>query len=172
MRGCLQALGVTERIVWVADSFEGLPVPDAATYPADAWDRLWTCPQLAVPLAEVKANFARYGLLDEQVRFLPGWFRDTLPGVAIDRLAILRIDADMYESTSVALRHLYPKLSPGGYVIVDDFGVVSSCRKAVVDFRSEFGITERIEEIDRAAVFWRRHVDQRANPRLLAPQLS
>jgi O-methyltransferase len=75
MRGCLAALGETDRTVWVADSFQGLPRPDAAAYPADVADRLWTCPELAVPLEEVRANFARYGLLDGRVRFLAGWFR-------------------------------------------------------------------------------------------------
>jgi hypothetical protein len=90
------------------------------------------------------------------VRFLAGWFRETLPTAPIERLAILRIDADMYEATSLALHHLYPKLACGGYVIVDDYGVLQGCRRAVDDFRSRHGITEPVQPIDRAAVFWQR----------------
>ena len=57
-------------------------------------------------------NFRRYDLLDEQVEFLPGWFRETLPNAPVKQLALLRIDGDMYESTIVTLRSLYPRLSP------------------------------------------------------------
>ena len=82
-------------------------------------------PQLAVPLERVQDNFRRYGLLDEQVRFLKGWFRDTLPTAPIERLAVLRLDGDLYESTIQALDGLYDKLSAGGFVIVDDYGNVA-----------------------------------------------
>ena len=89
-----------------------------------------------MPLEHVKENFQRYGLLDEQVRFVKGWFRDTLPHVPIERLAVLRLDGDLYESTIQALDGLYHKLSPGGFVIVDDYGNVPACRQAVNDFRA------------------------------------
>lgn len=156
MRGALKAYGDTGRTVWVADSFCGLPEPDTARYPADAGDRHHTVPQLAVPLEVVRENFARYGLLDEQVRFLAGWFRDTLPTAPIDRLAVMRLDGDMYGSTMEALTHLYPKLSIGGYVIVDDYGAVQGCRAATEDFRMRQGITEPLEQIDWTGVFWKR----------------
>lgn len=156
MRAVLKVYGDTERIVWLADSFRGLPKPDPTRYPVDAGDRLWTQARLAVSLEEVKANFARYGLLDEQVRFLVGWFRDTLPGAPIDRLAVLRLDGDLYESTMDALRYLYPKLSVGGYVVIDDYGAVVACRAAVGDFRAEHGITETLERIDWTGAFWQR----------------
>jgi O-methyltransferase len=155
MRAVLKTLGDDERLVWAADSFAGLPRPDPEHYPADARDLLWSCPQLAVPLEEVRANFARYGLLDGQVRFLPGWFRDTLPSAPIERLALLRVDGDLYESTTIALRALYPKLSVGGFVIVDDYAL-PGCRAAVDDFRAEHGVTEEFERVDWACVFWRR----------------
>jgi O-methyltransferase len=102
MRAVLNAYGDRTRTVWAADSFEGLPKPDPDAYPADEGDRHWQKAELAVSLDEVKANFRRYGLLDEQVRFLVGWFRDTLPSAPIERLAVLRLDGDMYESTMVA----------------------------------------------------------------------
>jgi O-methyltransferase len=156
MRGVLAAHGDTERTVWVADSFAGLPPPDPARYPVDAGDTHHQQPLLAVSLAEVQENFRRYGLLDERVRFLRGWFRDTLPGAPIDRLAVLRLDGDMYESTMEALTVLYPKLSPSGFCVVDDYGVIEGCRAAVEDYRREHGIVEEIVRVDSAGVYWRR----------------
>jgi O-methyltransferase len=156
IRAVLKAYGDTTRTVWAADSFEGLPKPDPEAYPADEGDRLWTKEELAVSLDEVKANFTRYGLLDDQVQFLVGWFRDTLPAAPIQRLAVLRLDGDMYESTIVALRALYPKVSIGGYVIIDDYGAVRGCRKAVDDFRNEHAIADELREIDWTGVFWQR----------------
>jgi Macrocin-O-methyltransferase (TylF) len=110
---------------------------------------------LGVELKEVEENFRRYDLLDEQVNFLPGWFRDTLPTAPIDTLAVLRLDGDLYESTTDALVHLYPKLSVGGYVIVDDYGL-NTCRQAVEDYRAKQGISDEITIIDRFGAFWRR----------------
>jgi O-methyltransferase len=157
MRAALKAYGDQQRLVWVADSFQGLPPPNADRYPADAGDQHWTWSDiLAVPLDQVQANFRRFGLLDDQVRFLPGWFQDTLPSAPIDRLAVLRLDGDMYESTKVALDALYPKLSPGGYLIVDDYNHVPGCKAAVDDHRAEHGIDEPMREIDWTAVYWQR----------------
>jgi O-methyltransferase len=156
MRALLKAYGDTTRTVWAADSFQGLPPPDAKRYPPDTGDTLHTIAYLAVSEDEVRRNFARYGLLDEQVRFLPGWFRDTLPAAPIDRLAVLRLDGDLYESTMVALEALYPKLSVGGYAIIDDYGALAACRQAVDDYRGREAITEPLVEIDWTGVFWRR----------------
>src|SRR5437660_5508725 len=97
---------------------------------------VWGSRQLAVTRERVQDNFRRYGLLDQQVRFREGWFRDTLPRAPIERLAVLRLDGDLYESTIQALEGLYDRLSAGGYVIVDDYGNMASCRQAVHDFRA------------------------------------
>lgn len=156
MRAVLEAYGDRRRTVWVADSFRGLPKPDAALHPDDAEDALWSESDLAVSLEQVKDNFRRYGLLDNQVRFLPGWFKDTLPSAPIERLSILRLDGDLYESTMTALEALYPRLSPGGYVIVDDYHAVRGCRRAVDDFRAARGITDELQRVDWTCVFWRR----------------
>jgi O-methyltransferase len=96
MRGLLAAYGDTHRLVWVADSFTGLPKP-SGRYEADQADVLWTFSELAVPVEEVRANFERYGLLDDQVRFLKGYFQDTLADAPIEQLAVVRLDGDMYE---------------------------------------------------------------------------
>jgi hypothetical protein len=133
MRGVLAALGITDRTVWVADSFKGLPAADPETYPADAGDTHSTVDALRVSSEEVAAIFRRYGLLDGQVRFLKGWFADTLPGAPISKLAILRLDVDMYSSTIQTLDALYEKVSSGGYIIIDDY-ILSGCRQAVDNF--------------------------------------
>jgi O-methyltransferase len=156
MRAVLQAYGVTDRTVWVADSFEGVPLPDSERAPADTGDRHHTQPALAVCLEEVRRNFRAYGLLDDQVRFLPGWFRDTLPAVRGHQWAIVRLDGDLYESTMDGLVNLYPSLAPGGYLIVDDWGAVPPCRQAVEDYRREQSITEPIQEIDWTGAYWRK----------------
>jgi O-methyltransferase len=156
MRAILEAYGVSNRKVWAADSFEGLPPPNMDAYPADEGGVFHTYADLAVSLEEVKRNFGRYNLLDGQVQFLKGWFRDTLPTASLERLAILRMDGDMYESTRDALVNLYDKLSRHGYVIVDDYRVVKACRMAVDEFRAARGIVDPIMEIDGVGVFWRK----------------
>ncbi|MGH7868065.1 MAG: TylF/MycF/NovP-related O-methyltransferase [Candidatus Dormibacteraceae bacterium] len=156
MRAVLKVRNVTDRMVWVADSFQGLPKPDASRYPVDAGDVHWTNHALAVSVDEVMGNFKKYDLLDEQVRFLVGWFRDTLPSAPIDQLSVMRLDGDMYESTIVALEALYPRLSCGGYAIIDDYGAVSSCRRAVHDYRDRHKVMDEMKEIDWSGVFWQK----------------
>ncbi|MFV2109689.1 TylF/MycF family methyltransferase [Micromonospora sp. LOL_015] len=155
MRALLKAYGETDRVVWVADSFRGLPRPDPERL-EDVEDALWKEPFLAVPLDRVQANFRRYGLLDDQVRFLPGWFEETLPTAAIDRVAVMRLDGDLYDSTMVALDALYPKLSDGGYVIIDDYHAVRGCRQAVDDFRRAHGINDELHQVDWTCRYWRK----------------
>ena len=156
MRAILKAHGVRDRIVWVADSFEGLPPPNEGKYPEDKGDDHHRHRWLAVSLEEVKETFRTYDLLDSQVRFLKGWFRESLPGAGIEKLAVIRLDGDMYESTMDSLANLYPKLSVGGYIILDDWDLIPSCRKAIDDFRSSQGIAEEIQRVDGGAGYWRR----------------
>ena len=153
MRAVLAAYGDTDRKVWVADSFEGLPPPDPQNYPADAGDTSFQYRELAVSLEEVQSNFAKYDLLDDQVRFLKGWFKDTLPLAPISNLAVLRLDGDMYESTMDALTALYDRVSAGGFVIIDDY-LLPKCKAAVTDFRDTRGIVTPLQDIDGAGVFW------------------
>jgi O-methyltransferase len=154
MRGILAAYGVSDRKIWACDSFQGLPAP-SGRFEEDAGDKSHTYPQLSVSLERVRANFSNYGLLDDQVIFVEGWFKDTLRNIAADTFAVIRLDGDMYESTHDALGALYGKLAPGGFLIVDDYWI-PACRKATSDFRSEHNITEPIEEIGPIAAFWRK----------------
>ncbi|HVF72681.1 MAG TPA: TylF/MycF family methyltransferase [Chthoniobacterales bacterium] len=153
MRAVLAAYGVRDRKVFAADSFEGLPKPDENSFPVDAGDIHHIYPELAVPLEEVEENFRSYGLLDDQVVFLKGWFKETLPAAPIERLAILRLDGDMYESTIQGLNALYPKLSLGGFCIVDD-GNVPGCQAAVNDYRRDARISAEIVNIDDWGFYW------------------
>lgn len=156
MRACLKAHGVTDRRVWVADSFEGLPKPNSELYPADLGDEHYTVKELAISLEQVKSHFQKFDLLDDQVCFLKGWFRDTLPTAPIKSLAILRLDGDLYESTMDAMNNLYPKLGTGGFLIVDDYGAIPACKKAIDDFRQAHSIQEQMHWIDWTGVYWQR----------------
>jgi O-methyltransferase len=155
MRGYLAAHDIHDRLVWVADSFEGLPPPNHEMDKGFDMSRT-VFPYLSVSIEEVCDLFQRYDLLDDQVRFLKGWFRDTLPSAPIHSLALLRLDGDLYESTMDALNNLYHRLSPGGFAIVDDYNALPQCKQAVQDFRDSHGITEEIVPIDRWAAYWRR----------------
>jgi hypothetical protein len=176
MRGILKAHGVTDRSVWVADSFEGFP----STEEQGASARSFTSPELVdtrgyqtrelapevrasldelsegISFEDVRDRFDRYGLLDDQVKFLRGWFRDTLPSAPIERLALLRLDGDLYDSTYDALNALYPRLSVGGYAIVDNYGDFEECRRAVHDYLAASGAEAELQRIDDEAVFWQK----------------
>lgn len=155
MRAVLAAYGVVDRRVFVADSFEGLPKPDEDKYVQDKGDQHHIHKFLAVSKEEVEENFRKYGMLDDQVVFLKGWFKDTLPNAPISKLAVLRLDGDMYGSTIETLETLYPKLSAGGFCIIDDYAL-SGCKAAVDDFRAANSITTPLEVIDYTGVYWRK----------------
>ena len=155
MRAVLQMHAITNRTVWAADSFEGMPKPSPGTFAADkGWDLSYSS-YLSVSLEDVQRNFSLFGLLDEQVRFLKGWFENTLPTAPIKQIAVLRADGDLYESTIQILDNLYDKVSPGGFVIIDDYGAWPPCKQAVTDFRARRGIVSPIEMIDWSGIYWR-----------------
>jgi O-methyltransferase len=148
MRAILKAHGVTDRRVFVADSFQGFPpedgIPDYINTACTASRQM------------VEANFRKYGLLDDQVVFLEGWFKDTLPVAPIDRIAVMRHDGDLYDSTMDGLRALYPKLSIGGYCIIDDYDITDGARQAVDEFRETHRIDTALLEIDFTGRYWQK----------------
>lgn len=156
MRAVLAAANDEQRSVWLFDSFQGLPKPDVKNYPEDEPDRLWTFNEyLGVSLAEVKANFARFDLLDERTKFVPGWFRETVPAAEVKTISVLRLDGDLYESTWLVLTHLYPRISRGGFVIIDDYAL-PACKAAADDFRAKLGLNDAITAVDWSGIFWRK----------------
>jgi len=141
MRAFLKVYDIKDRLVWAADSFEGIPKSDKYAHindPVDDWED-----RFSAGYEEVEATFKRYDLLDNQVRFVKGFFAEALPQAPIEQLALARLDADSYESTMDALEQLYPKMSPGGYVVIDDWHI-ETCRRAVQDYRDKHGITEPV----------------------------
>ncbi|MBI2600301.1 class I SAM-dependent methyltransferase [Candidatus Daviesbacteria bacterium] len=158
MKGVLKACGDNKRCVWLADSFRGLPPPDIKMYPQDKGDIFYQVGYLAVPVEEVKNNFKAYNLLDDRVKFLIGWFKDTLPKAPIGKLALIRCDGDMYESTMDILVNLYHKLSTGGYVIIDDYYYIPACKQAVDDFRKKNNIKDKIFDITdiKGGIYWKK----------------
>ena len=157
MRATLEACEDRERKVWQFDSFQGLPKPDAYSFPADQNDQHWTYGSyLGVSLDKVKANFEKYELLDDRTIFVEGWFRDTVPHSEIGPISVLRLDGDMYESTWLVLTHFYPKVSRGGYVIIDDYGAIPTCKAAVDEFRRKHCIDSPLTAVDWTGVFWRK----------------
>jgi hypothetical protein len=159
MRALLMLDDVRDRLVYAADSFQGVPKPDIENFPADDTDpitQLADLDFLAVPLREVKENFRKFGLLDEQVVFVKGWFRYTLPSLEGHTWSVIRLDGDLYESTITALESLYPGLSVGGYLIVDDYGAIEACKQAVHDYRDAHGIQDEIQGVDWSGVFWKK----------------
>jgi hypothetical protein len=157
MRALQIALGAPERRTWVVDSFEGVPPSDS---PVDASYGLHLheerLPWLACSEEAVRDNFQRYDLLDTNVRFLPGWIETTLPSAPTGPLAILRIDVDLYSSTATCLDLLYERVSPGGFVIVDDYGHLECCRDAVDHFRERRGVREPMHRVDGSGIYWRK----------------
>lgn len=156
MQGILKAYGEhTNRQVWVCDSFEGCPEPSPEQYPADREDPHHTFKFLAVSQDEVEANFHRYGLMDRNVRFVKGFFKDTLPHQDMRQIALLRADGDMYESQTQILEALYPLMAPGGVVIIDDYYNIAGSHKAVDDYRARRRVKGDLNRVDWCAAWWR-----------------
>jgi len=156
MKGCLLAFGDNTRTIWAADSFQGVPEP---TWEQDAGFDISEkfLPILTVSIEEVKELFGRYQLLDDRVKFLEGWFRDTLPNAPIEKLSLLRLDGDLYESTMDALIPLYDKVAKGGFIIVDDYYSCPPCKKAITDFMAQNNIQVPLIKIDGQSVYWRKN---------------
>jgi O-methyltransferase len=152
-KAVLDARG-SDRSVWLADSFAGLRAPEHAADTIDLSARKY--PMLAVSRPRVQALFERLGLMDGRVRFVEGWFDETLAVAPIGAIAVLRLDGDYYESTLTPLTVLYDRVAPGGFVIVDDYGLLEPARRAADEFRAGHGILAPLIDIDGHGHFWRK----------------
>jgi O-methyltransferase/8-demethyl-8-(2,3-dimethoxy-alpha-L-rhamnosyl)tetracenomycin-C 4'-O-methyltransferase len=148
MRAMLNAHNIARRKVVAADSFAGIPKNTRALNdPVDGWRDRWVA-----SLEEVKQNVARFGLLDERIEFLPGFFSETLTALAGRQFALMRLDSDSYDSVEESLVYLYPLLSKGGVIIIDDWHLVG-CKAAVENYRARHGVAEQIQVEDGNA-YW------------------
>jgi len=155
MCGILKEYEIKDKKVYVADSFKGFPLIDNLRYNSDKGAAFLNEPILSVSRKEVEDNFEKYGMLDEQVEFVEGWFKDTLPKLK-GPFALLRLDGDLFESTWDALVNLYSKLSVGGYIIIDDYMDLEVCFNAVNIFRNKYNIIEKMVLIDNSGIYWKK----------------
>ncbi len=142
----LLAAGDISRTIFLYDTFEGMTKPSPrdidyrGTRALDIWASLRRGAYSDWPgwhhasLAEVRRTMLSTGYPEEKIRFVPGKVEDTLPGTLPDRIAILRLDTDWYESTRHELLHLFPRLVPGGVLLVDDYGHYRGAREAVDEY--------------------------------------
>lgn len=148
MRALIEAHALAGRRVFAADSFAGIPKNvRALNDPVDAWSDRWVA-----PLEEVRQAIHRFGLLDDRIRFVPGFFADSLASLAGERFALIRLDSDSYDSVETSLERLYPLLSQGGIVIIDDWHL-AGCRMACLDYRSRHAIADPVQEYE-ANAYW------------------
>ena len=156
----------SKRRLFCCDSYEGLPTfEDVDKALEEEKDRPMDKPgsyAFAGGVEAVKGNFARYGVLDDRVHFIKGFFNDTLPTLTEPRqLALLRMDGDMYSSTMDILENMYDRVVVGGYVIIDDYGHWPQCRRAVHDFfeiRGTSFVLDTIHTIDYTGVWFEKTV--------------
>jgi hypothetical protein len=164
----LAALTLAERddgrTLWLYDTFEGMPDPTdrdvdiAGTRVVEEWDdiRVQGGQILArATLAEVRANMASTGVPEDRIRYVQGKVEDTIPRHAPAHIALLRLDTDWYESTRHELEQLWPRLEPGGVLIIDDYGHWAGAREAVDEFfgsREDAPLLSRIDYTGRIGV--------------------
>ena len=155
-KAMVEAYGQTSRHVWVCDSFQGLPKA-TQDKDSDTWSKIKL---LTISKEIVIHNFEEFFLLDNQVHFVEGYFVYSLPCLRNEfvnnrqKLAVLRADGDMYESTMDILYNLYEFVSIGGFIIIDDY-TIPECQMAVDEFRKKFGILEPIVKITEMKRYWR-----------------
>jgi O-methyltransferase len=140
------------RHTWLLDSFAGLPPAGDKDGPLAADYTGLCCGQTA----KVREVLTKMGVLEKAVTLVPGWFHDTLPGLPVEQIALLHIDADWYDSVLVVLQHLYDKVSSGGFVVFDDFGYWEGCRRACDDFLAARGIKVPLTIIDGIGAYFQK----------------
>ena len=146
----------SNRQIYMFDTFDHFPKPtqnqkDQAIHPIVEF--LFENMQ---PLDRIKASFKELGLLDDNVHFIQGLFEDTVPRTNLDKIAILRLDSDYYESTMLVLKHYYKNIVPGGWLVCDDYNnPFLGAKSAVTDFRAANNITSPIIDTHGGSVYWR-----------------
>jgi hypothetical protein len=161
----LLSMGATDRDLYLFDTFEGMSAPSeadvdlagrrAATVLAGASKSDASSYWCYASLEDVQASLAKVGYPANRIHYVRGKVEDTVPAQAPQQIALLRLDTDWYESTRHELEHLYPRLSPGGVLIIDDYGHWKGSRKATDEFIAatpNFGLLTRIDYTGRLAI--------------------
>jgi len=142
-----------DRDVWAYDSFEGLPEAGPLDGPEST---SWTGECLGAE-EKLREGFRRYAS-PERLHVVKGWFDQTFAATADDvgPVALLHADGDWYESVMLTLRTFYPRVSPGGFVVIDDYGAWPGAKRAVDEFRQEVGETAPMVSADFTGRYWRK----------------
>lgn len=155
MTDTLNRLDVTDRDVHLFDTFTHMPYP--GEHDVDIWgraaadfydDAVAEAGYRYLPLDEVRAAVVGTGYPAARIHFVPGMIEDTVPDQAPDRVALCRLDTDWYESTAHELEYLWPRLEPGGVLLVDDYGQFQGAKKAVDEYFAAHGIEVLLHRID------------------------
>jgi hypothetical protein len=157
----LRSIDATDIDLYLYDAFDKMPAPTDRD--VDAWGRpaarlfedgqdANAIPELAIgPMEQVRANVLSTGYPEERIHFVKGFVEDTIPGQAPGPLALLRLDTDWYESTAHEMRHLFPLVSDGGVLIIDDYGLFRGARDAVDEYFASTDVPFLLNRIDFAA---------------------
>lgn len=154
----LKDLGITNRTIWMYDTYEGMSEPDehdtdysgkSAAIQLEEADKqdpnsVWCYSSLE----EVKTNVSTIGYPMDNIRFIQGKVEESIPGSIPDKIALLRLDTDWYSSTMHELVHLYPLLESRGVLIIDDFGHWEGAKKAVLEYFQKNSLYPLISRID------------------------
>jgi hypothetical protein len=141
-----------DRTLWLLDSFQGMP--EVTNEDADGPGGDLASAHVGKEVgkeASVREALRRVGAKMERVRIIPGWFQDTFPLVTAEKIALLNIDADWYESVKLCLDTFYDRVVPGGFISIDDYGHWPGCKRAVDEFLHQRGISIELRSVDYTA---------------------
>jgi O-methyltransferase len=140
------------RTIWLLDSFQGMPETTIEDVDGPGGDVATA--HIGKELgseARVRDVLKLVGAKMDRVRIVPGWFQDTFPRVSAQRVALLNIDADWYESVKLCLTTFFDRVVPGGFVSIDDYGHWPGCKKAVDEFLVDRGLVIQLHRVDYTA---------------------
>jgi O-methyltransferase len=153
----LQSLGDTNRTLFLYDTFEGMTEPDPAIdidFSGNQAINDWHQAQRRgvkwayAPVEEVQKTIASSGYSMERVKLVKGRVEDTIPATIPASIALLRLDTDWYSSTKHEMEHLYPKLSPQGILILDDYGHYQGAHRGVDEYLSRLDKKPLLQRVD------------------------
>lgn len=167
----LLALGKTDRNLFLFDTFAGHPRPDPERDCKEHYE-FWlqrrrtdqSSSWAEATLEEVRNNLASTGYPLDKITFVQGIVQETIPANAPAAIALLRLDTDWYDSTAHELHHLYPRLVPGGVLIVDDYGEMQGQKQAVDEFCAQNGFALLLNRIDNSGRIAVKPLDRQSQP--------